>query len=47
MCIDLETDDLATPLIRRPTGKLSGRWITYIPYDPSLETPDEGWTTDA
>jgi hypothetical protein len=47
MCIDLETDDLAPPLIRRPTGKLSGRWMTYVPYDPSLETPDEGRTTDA
>ena len=47
MCIDLETDDLATPLIRRPTGKLSGRWMTYVPYDPSLETPDEGTNTDA
>ena len=41
------TDDLAPPLIRRPTGKLSGRWMTYVPYDPSLETPDEGRTTDA
>jgi hypothetical protein len=23
-------------------GKPSGPWVTYVPYDPSYETPDEG-----
>ena len=23
-------------------GIPSGRWVTYVPYDPSFETPDEG-----
>ena len=32
------------PMIRRPTGKLGGRWVTYVPYNPSLEMPDEGMT---
>lgn len=31
-------------MIRRPTSKLDGRWVTYIPYDLSLELPDEGMT---
>jgi hypothetical protein len=39
-----------TAVIRRPTGKPSGgpqekpsgRWVTYVPYDPSFEMPDEG-----
>ena len=30
------------PMIRRPTGKLGGRWVTYVPYNPSLEMPGEG-----
>jgi hypothetical protein len=42
-----------TPVIRRPTGKSSGggrgkpsgRGVTYVPYDPSSETPDGGGTT--
>jgi hypothetical protein len=34
-----------TPVIRRPTDKLSGRWVPYVPHDPSLEMPDEGRTT--
>jgi hypothetical protein len=31
-------------MIRRPTGTLGGRWVTSVPYDPSLEMPDEGMT---
>ena len=27
---------------RLAAGKPSGRWVTYVPYDPSFEMPDEG-----
>jgi hypothetical protein len=33
-------------VIPRPISKLSGRWVTYVPFDPSLETPDEGGTNE-
>ena len=42
--IHLEAAGLPKPVIPRPISKLSGRWVTYVPYDPSLETPDEGGT---
>jgi hypothetical protein len=33
-----------TSVIHRPTGKVGGRWVTCVPYDPSLEMLDEGMT---
>jgi hypothetical protein len=50
--VTLEVDQLPDPVIRRPTrtpsgggeGKPSGRLVTYVPYSPSFETPDEGAT---
>ena len=33
-----------TSVIHRPTGKVGGRWVTCVPYDPSVEMLDEGMT---
>jgi hypothetical protein len=50
VCHTLKRMSCGTAVIRRltgnpsggPQGKPSGRWVTYVPYDPSFEMPDEG-----
>jgi hypothetical protein len=46
---DLLSMSWLTPMIRPEVqrwrrGEASGRWVAYVPYDPSAETPDEGGT---